>query len=590
MKPMKLIQARLCLAAAGLVLCQLPLRAVDFHVATAQDLQNALTLAAANGADDNIYLTNGYYVGNFNFNSTEARNITLLPEPGLTNTGITIDGAGTGRSMNLSCSADANLTVRGLTFLRNCGSASNAGLRVGTGGGGTVLVDGCRFISPTNTSCMGLEIVSGLNATVVGCTAAGAVVPFIVNSVANGISVSGLTGTLTVQNCTVTTNIGSGLSVASGSIVAITGNTFSGNSSTSYSGGSGVTCSGTTVTISGNTFIGNSTTFFAGGGAYCSGTTVTISNNNFTGNSGYSFGGASCSGTTIMLSGNTFTGNSASGYYYSDPAGSGGGASCSGTTITLSGNTFTGNSATGNGGGTSCSGTTVTLSGNTFTGNSAATSYGGTSCGGGTSCYGYTGSTMTLTNNTFIGNSAGSGIGGGAYCKTDYGNSTIILSGNTARLNTAGSGGGLYLVSSTVSLLDNLVINNAQSSSSSKGGGVWVNAYTNLDMINNTVFGNTAQGNGGGVAFQVDSVTEILNVFNNIIWGNTASGNGADVHLAGTGQSKTFRFNDAHDMYGVWDIAVNNLDVSPQFFDPVNGDYHIQSTSPCKDTGTNGAP
>ena len=43
-------------------------------------------------------------------------------------------------------------------------------------------------------------------------------------------------------------------------------------------------------------------------------------------------------------------------------------------------------------------------------------------------------------------------------------------------------------------------------------------------------------------------------------------------------------------MSGVWDIAVSNIDVSPQFFDPVNGDYHIQSTSPCKEAGTNGAP
>src|SRR5438552_3278676 len=68
-------------------------RAVDFHVATAQDLQNALTQAANNGADDIIYLTNGYYIGNFNYNSAEARNLTLQAEPGVTNTQITIDGA-----------------------------------------------------------------------------------------------------------------------------------------------------------------------------------------------------------------------------------------------------------------------------------------------------------------------------------------------------------------------------------------------------------------------------------------------------------------------------------------------------------------
>ena len=99
-------------------------RGTDFHIATAQDLQNALTLAAANGADDLLYLTNGYYVGNFNFNSAEARNLTLLPEPGLTNTDITLDGAGGGRALNLSSSASTNtITVQGITFLRNCGKS-----------------------------------------------------------------------------------------------------------------------------------------------------------------------------------------------------------------------------------------------------------------------------------------------------------------------------------------------------------------------------------------------------------------------------------------------------------------------------------
>ena len=60
--------------------------AVDFHCVTAQDLQNALTLAAANGADDNIYLTNGYYIGNFNFNSTGGHNLTVQAEPHVADT------------------------------------------------------------------------------------------------------------------------------------------------------------------------------------------------------------------------------------------------------------------------------------------------------------------------------------------------------------------------------------------------------------------------------------------------------------------------------------------------------------------------
>lgn len=96
-------------------------RGADFHVTTAQELQNALTLAAANGAADNIYLAAGYYTGNFNFNSAEAFALTIQGEAGTDRTQITIDGAGTGRSLALSCSAAANITVSGITVLRNCG-------------------------------------------------------------------------------------------------------------------------------------------------------------------------------------------------------------------------------------------------------------------------------------------------------------------------------------------------------------------------------------------------------------------------------------------------------------------------------------
>ena len=54
MKPSINQNLSLCLVAAGVLISQLPVQAVDFHVATAQDLQNALTLAAANGADDRL--------------------------------------------------------------------------------------------------------------------------------------------------------------------------------------------------------------------------------------------------------------------------------------------------------------------------------------------------------------------------------------------------------------------------------------------------------------------------------------------------------------------------------------------------------
>jgi hypothetical protein len=129
--------------------------------------------------------------------------------------------------------------------------------------------------------------------------------------------------------------------------------------------------------------------------------------------------------------------------------------------------------------------------------------------------------------------------------------------------------------------MDNLVVKNAVSGTSSQGGGIWVDASATLNMINNTVTGNTSSGSGGGVAYVVTGTVELLNIYNNIIWGNLATVSGGDVYLSGTGQQKVFDFNDADSIYGVFDIALNNIDFSPQFFNPISGDYHTQSTSPC---------
>jgi parallel beta-helix repeat protein len=561
-------------------------RADVFYVTDAQSLQNALTLAAGNLADNTIYLTNGYYVGNFNYNNSVAHNLTVLPLPGVTNTQVTLDGAGTGRDMNLTDTTGGNITVLGITFLRNCGSTSIGALRIAAGTSASVVVQNCLFLSPSNSSGMGLELASGLNATVTNCTAAGATT----GGGGTGISI-GVTGNVTMQNCTVSTNNGSGISV-SGGVIAVTGNIFIANS------GSGAGCSGTTVTLSGNTFTGNSGAgasfggnpvtetltgnIFTGNlthGCACNGngtTTLTITSNIFTGNygDGNGGGGAECFGVTATLIGNTFIRNSGA-YYNGIGGGAGGGVVMNGN-ATLINNTFTGNSAVGQGGGFSDQGGAATLIGNTFTGNS--TGINGSGGSGGGACI----SGGTVTGNTFTGNSATGGGGGGLYIS----GSAPTISGNTFKQNYATTGGGICAFGQTVTISDNLLAQNT----SSVGGGIFVNASSSLFLINNTITANTSSGTGGGAAFQVSGVVELLNVYNNIIWGNTASGNGGDVWLGGTGQKKLFLFNDVDSMYGVWDLATNNIDLAPQFFDPVNGDYHIQSTSPCANAGTNGAP
>ena len=108
-------------------------RAVDYHVSTAQALQNALTLAASDGANNNIYITNGYYTGNFNYNSSGGYNLTVTNEPGVTNTQITLDGGGGGRALAITSSGTSAITVSGITFSRNCGSTTIGALRIAGG-------------------------------------------------------------------------------------------------------------------------------------------------------------------------------------------------------------------------------------------------------------------------------------------------------------------------------------------------------------------------------------------------------------------------------------------------------------------------
>ena len=550
---------------------------------TAQELQNALTLAAANGADDNIYLAAGYYTGNFNFNSAENRALLLQGEAGTTNTQISIDGAGTGRDMNLANTGTGNFTVRGITFLRNCGSTTIGALRIAGGTGSTLLVDSCRFLSPTNPGAVGigLDITSGQNATVTNCIVNGRTV-----SSGIGVQVFGITGNVSFGGCNFVTN---------------------GNPALNLS------CDPVTVTINANSFLGN----LAGASIYTSTALVTFLNNNADGN-GYganlrgvnhvvagnlfknSYQGVGCSAAAVgsgsfVLSNNVFANNSGLGAQVSTwPSGApstvsrntftgnnDGGLRCSGDVVNaiIVGNTFTGNLR---GGGVRCDGPS-TITSNIFIGNSSSTGLG---YGGGLTCS----AAATVTGNTFVGNTSAV-EGGGAYF---VGNSAFVLTKNVFLQNSASEkGGGIYLGDDTyiaqpptVTLVDNLVVKN----SSSQGGGICVSPSSRLTMINNTLSGNSSTGNGGGLACSISGTSEVLDVYNNIIWGNSASGNGADVWLAGTGSKKTFLYNDVHGMYGVWDIAANLLDVAPAFFDPVNGDYHLRSTSPCINAGTNGAP
>ncbi len=509
-----------------------PAGAVDFHVSTAQGLQDALTTAAANGANNTIYVTNGLYEGNFNYNSSGRNNLTLTAEPGPTNTAVTIDGAGVATGLTISSSAPSNTIV--LSRLRFAIDTNQAAVHIAAGPGAAIVVVGCDFSGAQGD---GLDVDSGSRITATSCTVEGAV---------NGLYLHSA-DVISIANCTFRSNsflavhvedgvFPAGSFVPAGSVVAAS-NLFIGNSGAFYSGGA------STVLVASNAF------------SYTSPRPAVEINNT----------------SSVSVNGNMFVTN----VLYGPAADSGGAAVTlfANAAVGLADNTFLGNAADHPGGAVFVqdlagvlSTTNVTLTNNVFVGNTSGPNSGDTYSGGG-----------PLTFN-----------GGAVFVSLAAGVATV--SGNTFQENRAAQNGGALCVSAPrITIADNLVAGNAQTDAGFQGGGLWIDASSNLYCINNTITGNTAEGGGGGAAFQVDGIVAVLDVFNNIIWGN-AGGAGADVWLAGTGKERLFSHNDTDRVFGVWDVFDANLDRDPQFVQAAAGDYHLQAGSPCLGAGTPSAP
>lgn len=581
-------------------------RAVDFHCATAQDFQNALTAAAGDGANNNIYLTNGYYTGNFSYNSSSTYNLNISSEPNLVNTNATIDGGAGGRGLNITCSgASGNVTVSNLTFVRNCGSSSIGVLRIAASGGGTTLVTGSRFLATATSSGIGVEIPSGLNSIITNCLFLGKTNASSAND-GDGLYISGVTGITTLYNSIFAGNkAGCGADITASAVLTLTNDVFQTNGTYGLYFSPSAGSKTAVVTVSNNVFIANGVY-----GAYINNFgSLNLGANLF--NENYQGGLYAVTGGTAAIGGNTFYGNGIYNGWY-------GGFGVFGVSFaTATGNTFSGNAGGYGGGGAYFNYSTYTtniITGNTFNGNSDEE---GSAGGGGLYVYApASGSITIISNNTFnvnsmIGQGGAVGVvnGGtatvaansfsGNSCTGNYGGGAVYISGGTnlvtgnlfTQNSSADGGGAIYVSCPLITISDNLIYFNSQSAAGASGGGIFVNPLATLYMINNTIFGNSSGGAGGGSSFQINGSVEVLNVFNNIIWGNSANGNGSDVYLSGTGLNKLFKFNDANGLYGVWNDALPQLNVDPRFVNPVNtiyGDYHLKPGSPCMNYGTNG--
>ena len=164
--------------------------------------------------------------------------------------------------------------------------------------------------------------------------------------------------------------------------------------------------------------------------------------------------------------------------------------------------------------------------------------------------------------------------GGGMY---NYQSSptvtNCIFSGNEAEE----SGGGMYNLNSSPIVINCLFSGNQ---SWQHGAGMY-NAQSPATVINCTFSGNTASGSGGGM-FNASSTATVTN---SVFWENTAY-QGNEVFNVSSFPAVTYC--DIQLPSGTYE-GTGNINADPLFIDPANGNFHLQSGSPCIDAGDNTA-
>jgi hypothetical protein len=260
------------------------------------------------------------------------------------------------------------------------------------------------------------------------------------NEFSGGAIRSNLTGTLTINQSTLSGNQTTGANANGGAIYSATGavvinqSTLFGNSTSgATSTGGAITSLSGAISVNGSTISGNSTTGDLGyGGAIASESgAITVTNSTLSGNFTTKIGaagGAIASGSgAVTIRQSTLSGNSTAGQ-----SASGGAIGSSSGTVVISQSTLSGNSTAGasaNGGAIATFSSPVTVSQSTISGNQVTAP--GTVGGGLWS----DASPVTIVNSTITSNSAtgsGGGLRGGASQKLTIRNSIIAANAGSS--------------------------------------------------------------------------------------------------------------------------------------------------------------
>lgn len=405
-------------------------------------------------------------------------------------------------------------------------------------GSDTIVFDSSFSTARTITLTSGISVfpatgesltINGPGANLLTISGGGTTELFSRAATAHGLSLSGMTLTMSNNSGIVNPNSGAqssltvtnvafvsnaqgfgGGGISNAATLTVTGCTFT-NNETSSGGGSGNNGGGAIqsstdnasipVTISNSTFTGNTanSTFAGGGGAIKNKSgSMTITNSTFTNNTALG-GGAVSSDENISITGSTFTGNSASGPNAQSGQGNGGAISGGGQ-VTINSSVITGNSAFGDGGGIYVSFGNITTITNS-----------------------------TISNNTANSDSDTNGSGGGLFLRSDSGTTTI--SGSTIDGNRANSGGTSSGFGGGINIEANLNLTNSTVSgnfAARDGGGIYDSftggSNSNVAITSSTIVNNTATLNGGGLRGSTSTGDAPTSLRNTIIANNTANG------------------------------------------------------------------
>jgi len=214
---------------------------------------------------------------------------------------------------------------------------------------------------------------------------------------------------------------------------------------------------------------------------------------------------------------------------------------------------------------------------------------------------------ITLKNCSFLSNVSSDYAGGADLIAGNNGGAgNLSVDSNTFAHNTAPEAGAVEFIADAggVVATNNIFFDNHALSTDS--GAVLLQYFDTLGgqplkFINNTVVGNSAATEGGGMFIFYAQLSDQIDLYNNIIFNNTAGTQGQDVFVSNEADAPFNLFNnDLTEIcfeHGGCDPATvtavsqgNEINVDPQLVDPANGNFNLSAGSKAIDAGDSNAP